>query len=105
MSKALLLAVLLLAQQAQFRATAYHLHGRTASGTKTALGTVAVDPHVIPLGTRLWVQGYGRCVARDTGRRIRGRRIDLWLSSRGACRRFGVRRLWVRWERKRHSGE
>jgi hypothetical protein len=40
-------------------------------------GLVAVDPNVIPLGTRLYVPGYGVAVAADTGGGVRGRMIDL----------------------------
>ncbi len=50
---------------------------RTFLGTKVGYGTVAVDPKVIPLRTRLWVEGYGFCVAMDTGGAIKGMRIDL----------------------------
>ena len=46
---------------------------RTKVGTKVGLGTVAVDPRVIPLGSRLWVEGYGFCVALDVGSAIKGR--------------------------------
>lgn len=50
---------------------------RTALGTKVGYGTVAVDPKVIPLRSRLWVEGYGFCTALDTGGAIKGMRIDL----------------------------
>lgn len=65
---------------------------RTASGTVPAVGrTVAVDPTVIPLGTKLHIEGVGIRVAEDTGRKIKGKKLDLYLSSMGACTRFGVR--------------
>ena len=51
--------------------------GITASGMKAQLGVVAVDTRVIPLGTKLFVEGYGYCVAADTGSAIKGNKIDL----------------------------
>jgi 3D (Asp-Asp-Asp) domain-containing protein len=65
---------------------------RTASGTLPAVGrTVAVDPNVIPLGTKLHIEGVGLRIAEDTGGKIKGKKLDLYLSSVGACTRFGVR--------------
>jgi 3D (Asp-Asp-Asp) domain-containing protein len=49
----------------------------TATGLKAGYGVVAVDPKVIPLGTRLYVPGYGLAVAGDTGGSIKGHKIDL----------------------------
>lgn len=49
---------------------------RTALGTKVGYGTVAVDPKVIPLRKHLWVEGYGFCIALDTGGAIKGPKID-----------------------------
>ena len=60
-------------------AVAYHLTGHTASGLPVAVGVVAVDPRVIPLGTRLFVPGYGRAVAADVGSAVKGNIIDLWM--------------------------
>jgi cystine transport system substrate-binding protein len=60
-------------------ATAYSLHGGTASGLPTGPGVVAVDPTVIPLGTRMEIPGYGPGIAADTGTAIKGLRIDLWF--------------------------
>jgi 3D (Asp-Asp-Asp) domain-containing protein len=74
-------------------ATAYCLRGRTASGTPVRRGVIAVDPRVIPLGTRVYVEGYGPAVARDTGGAIRGRRCDVWLASRAGCYDWGRRRV------------
>ncbi len=52
-------------------------YGRTATGLPMGDGIVAVDPRVIPLGTKVYVPGYGLGLAADTGGAIRGRRIDL----------------------------
>jgi peptidoglycan DL-endopeptidase CwlO len=58
-------------------ATGYSLPGHTASGLPVGWGVVAVDPTVIPLGTRLTVPGYGEAVAADVGSAVRGAMIDL----------------------------
>jgi 3D (Asp-Asp-Asp) domain-containing protein len=51
--------------------------GRTFSGTEVKRGTIAIDPKVISLGTRIYVPGYGFGVAEDTGGAIKGNKIDL----------------------------
>ena len=72
-------------------AVAYILRGRTASGLPTGPGIVAVDPAVIPLGTRFYVPGYGEAVAADTGSAIRGAMIDVWLPTLAQARAWGRR--------------
>jgi len=52
-------------------------YGRTASGVAVKRGIVAVDPKVIPLGTRIYIPGYGFAIAGDTGGGIKGNMIDL----------------------------
>lgn len=76
-------------------ATAYSGGGTTASGMAAAVGRVAVDPRVIPLGTRLYIEGYGYAVAADTGGAIKGNRIDLYMDSESACNSFGRRNVTV----------
>jgi len=58
--------------------------GRTATGRKATYGVVAVDPRVIPLGSLLYVEGYGVALACDTGGAIKGNRIDLCFDSESA---------------------
>lgn len=70
--------------------------GRTATGRWAGFGVAAVDPSVIPLGTRLYVEGYGHAVAADVGSAIRGDRIDLCFDDVAAARRFGRRAVQVR---------
>jgi 3D (Asp-Asp-Asp) domain-containing protein len=69
--------------------------GTTKTGAQASHGIVAVDPHFIPLGTRLYVPGYGRAVAGDTGGAIRGRRIDLGFDSLRQAQSFGRRQIVV----------
>ena len=68
---------------------------RTATGTGVYHGVVAVDPRVIPLGTRLYIDGYGEAVAADTGGAIRGNRIDLGFGSGAEALQWGRRSVTV----------
>lgn len=61
----------------------------TASGTPLVRGTCAVDPKVIPLGTKLHVEGYGYCTALDTGGAIKGNKIDVLIPNKAEMRRWG----------------
>jgi 3D (Asp-Asp-Asp) domain-containing protein len=76
-------------------ATGYTLPGNTASGIPVGPGVVAVDPAVIPLGTRLTIPGYGQGIAADTGGAIRGARIDLWFSSHAEALAWGRRTVTI----------
>jgi 3D (Asp-Asp-Asp) domain-containing protein len=76
-------------------AVAYHLPGRTASGLPVGVGVIAVDPAVIPLGTRVFVPGYGPAVAADVGSAIKGNIIDLWMPSTAAARAWGRRTVTI----------
>jgi 3D (Asp-Asp-Asp) domain-containing protein len=69
--------------------------GITASGRPAGHGIVAVDPHYIPLGTRLYIPGYGHALAADTGGAIHGNRIDLGFESNRDALRFGRRPIVV----------
>ena len=63
--------------------------GRTATGMRAAFGVVAVDPRVIPLGSLLYIEGYGFAIASDTGGDIKGNRIDLCYDRRRRALNFG----------------
>lgn len=67
----------------------------TATGARARRGVVAVDPDVIPLGTRVYVPGYGVAVAADTGGAIRGSRIDLCFDSVAEAIQWGRRTVTV----------
>lgn len=69
--------------------------GITATGTRAQRGVVAVDPNVIPLGTKVYIPGYGVAVAADTGGAIRGHKIDLCMESYGEAINFGRRAVSV----------
>jgi len=78
------------------RASAYSDPGATtATGAAVRYGIVAVDPRVIPLGTKLYIDGYGEAVALDTGGAIKGNRIDLYMDSPEAAAEWGVRTVIV----------
>jgi 3D (Asp-Asp-Asp) domain-containing protein/peptidoglycan hydrolase CwlO-like protein len=76
-------------------AVAYHLPGNTASGLPVGVGVIAVDPTVIPLGTRVLVPGYGPAVAADVGTAIKGNIIDLWMPSTTQARGWGRRTVTI----------
>jgi 3D (Asp-Asp-Asp) domain-containing protein len=76
-------------------AVAYSLAGRTASGLPVGRGVAAVDPTVIPLGTRMEVPGYGTAVAADVGTAVRGLVIDLWFPTLAEARAWGRRTVTI----------
>jgi 3D (Asp-Asp-Asp) domain-containing protein len=76
-------------------ATGYALTGTTATGVPVAWGIVAVDPGVIPLGTRMTVPGYGAGVAADTGGAVVGAKIDLWFPTRAEALAWGARTVTI----------
>lgn len=80
--------------------TAYYGHATTASGLKPVrnpdgISTVAVDPNVIPLGSKVYVSGYGVAIAADTGGAIKGNIIDVYLNSYEECMSWGRRQVTV----------
>ncbi|MDR0405710.1 MAG: G5 domain-containing protein [Clostridiales bacterium] len=82
-------------------ASAYSIQGRTATGVSTRAGVVAVDPSVIPLGSRLYIEApdgswtYGSAVAADTGGSIKGNKVDLFMESLQDAKKFGRRKATV----------
>lgn len=81
-------------------ATAYTGGGLTSMGIKVVrdpngLSTIAVDPSVIPLGSKVYIPGYGYAIAADTGGAIKGHKIDLYLNSQSECYQWGVRTVTV----------
>ena len=78
------------------KATAYCIPGGTTkTGAAVRWGIVAVDPRVISLGKNVYVEGYGKARALDTGGAIKGNRIDLYMNSQAAASSWGVRNVMV----------
>ena len=76
-------------------AVAYYLPGSTALGIPVRRGVVAVDPKLIPLGTKLHVPGSGPGLAADVGYAIKGRIIDLWFPSTAKAQNWGRRTVTI----------
>jgi 3D (Asp-Asp-Asp) domain-containing protein len=76
-------------------AVAYYLPGNTALGVPVRKGVIAVDPRLIPLGTKLHVPGYGPGLAADVGYAIKGRIIDLWFPSTAKAQKWGRRTVTI----------
>jgi resuscitation-promoting factor RpfB len=86
-------------------ATAYSpydagMSGITATGINIRknpkMKMIAVDPKVIPLGSKVWVEGYGVAIAGDTGGAIKGRKIDILMPTKNECFDFGRRTVKIR---------
>ena len=75
--------------------TGYAIRGSTATGIPTAPGVVAVDPSVIPLGSRLTIPGYGTGIAADTGGAVQGNTIDVWFPTLAQARAWGRRTVTI----------
>ncbi len=75
-------------------ATAYSGDGITATGTRPRWGTIAVDPRIIPYGTKVYIPKFNMTfVAEDCGGGIKGNRIDIFMNSSSACYNWGVRNI------------
>lgn len=83
-----------------FTATCNGCSGYTATGINLKanpnMKVIAVDPSVIPLGSKVWVEGYGIAIAGDTGGSINGQRIDVHVPSKAAAQRWGIRKVKVK---------
>ena len=93
-----LIIIPILSEGRSFRATAYCLKGRTASGGSVRRGIVAADRRVLPLGTRIQISAgaySGTYTVADTGGAVRGRTIDIWMPSCAEANRFGRRTVMV----------
>uniref|UniRef100_UPI000530011E 3D domain-containing protein n=1 Tax=Planococcus sp. CAU13 TaxID=1541197 RepID=UPI000530011E len=92
-------------KEMQVSATAYTAYcagcsGITATGidlrTNPNQKVIAVDPTVIPLGSTVWVEGYGTAIAGDTGGAIKGNKIDVFIPSRDAALQWGRKTVTIK---------
>ena len=82
-----------------FQATAYCLKGRTASGEHVRPGIIAADPKVLPLGTVVHIKAgryTGTYTVKDTGGRIKGRKVDIYIPNYREAKAFGKRRVKIK---------
>ena len=77
-------------------ATAYSGDSITSTGTTPKFGTIAVDPSVIPYGTKVYIPRFGQTfIAEDCGGGIKGNRIDIFMNSESECNSWGVRSITI----------
>jgi len=92
-----LISTYCLSKEIVVEATAYtHTGNPCATGIYPYKGVIAVDPNVIPLYSEVYVEGYGYAIALDTGRLIKGYKIDLFFNTYDECIKFGVRKLKIK---------
>lgn len=112
MARALIIATLLAAgceialgrseppKNGSYLATAYAQKGITASGQYVHRHVVAADPDVLPIGSRIKIRHAGRYsgeyVVADTGDKIQGRRLDIYLPNARVCKKFGTKTVKVK---------
>ncbi|MDQ7822462.1 MAG: 3D domain-containing protein [Candidatus Eremiobacteraeota bacterium] len=77
-------------------ARSYCLRGFTSRGVYTRMGVIAVDPRIIPYGSKIYIPGFGWGTALDTGGAIVGRSIDIWMPTYSQCMQWGVRNVTVK---------
>lgn len=86
----------ILGEPESFQATAYALKGRTRTGAQVRRGVIAADPRVLPLGSVVQLRAgkySGVYTVHDTGKRIKGKIIDVWVPDRHEARQFGRRKI------------
>ncbi len=83
----------------KFVAFAYSIEGKSAGGSKSRKGTVAADPNVLPLGSKIRISGAGAYSGEytvvDSGRNVKGNVIDIYMSSVREARKFGKKKVEV----------
>ena len=73
-----------------------HAAGYFASGERAYWGGVAADWHLLPPGTKVEIEGFmGTFQVEDTGRVIKGARLDIWMRTHREAKEFGCQKLWV----------
>ncbi len=82
------------AKRLTVKAYAYTGGGTTATGTKARYGTLAVDPKVIPYGTKVYIKELDKVfTAEDCGGGIKGNKVDIYMNTASQCRNWGVRTI------------
>ena len=88
------------ANDPSYQATAYAISGITTSGEWTHRHVVAADPTILPMGSRIKIKKAGKYsgeyVVADTGAKILGRKLDIYMPTPNECTRFGTRRVRVK---------
>ena len=80
----------------EFTLVAYYQGNITSTGTRPQVNhTIAVDPRVIPYGSKVYIEGYGTFIAEDCGGGIKGNMIDIYMGSYNECIQFGRRKAKV----------
>jgi 3D (Asp-Asp-Asp) domain-containing protein len=72
--------------------------GVTKTGTRATYGTIAVDPRVLALKSQITIVGMGEYRCEDTGRKIKGNRVDIWMPTHWSAKHFGKKRVVVELE-------
>ncbi|EAE6401471.1 DUF348 domain-containing protein [Listeria monocytogenes] len=84
----------------KMESTAYSGGGTTAYGINLSanpgLKVIAVDPRIIPLGSKVWVEGYGEAIAGDTGGAIKGNIVDVYFPNESQCYSWGRKMVTVK---------
>jgi 3D (Asp-Asp-Asp) domain-containing protein len=87
-------------RETPMKATAYSTKGTTKSGAQTKRGVIAADPKVLPLGTKVKVTGAGpysgHYEVKDTGKKIKGKKVDVFIPSNREAKKFGVKDVKVK---------
>ncbi|GMB10080.1 G5 and 3D domain-containing protein [Thermolongibacillus altinsuensis] len=93
------------AQELYVTATAYTAYcggcsGKTATGVNLRANpnakVIAVDPRIIPLGTKVYVEGYGYAIAADTGSAVKGYKIDVFFPNKSKAFKWGIKRVKIK---------
>lgn len=87
-------------QASAFTASCNGCSGKTASGINLKknpdIKLIAVDPKIIPLGTKVWVEGYGIAIAGDTGGSIKGHKIDIFVKTKQIAYNWGRKKVQIK---------
>lgn len=85
------------AKELKVKATAYANDPITYMGTKPqVMKTIAVDPSIIPLGSKVYIPEFNKVfIAEDTGGKIKGNRIDIYMQTEYQCKQWGIKDITI----------